>query len=287
MAGPTIRRRQLARRMRQLRIEAGKTPAEAADWAETTTSTISKIENAKHAVQLGHIKLLLQLYGIEPPDSDEIMRLAREANQRGWWTSSSYGDTLPKWFRDYVGLENDAEEIWIYDPELIHGLLQTTDYVRAVVSAAQPNSSAADLERSVDLRQARQDKLDSEKPPILNVILGEGALRRIVGGRDVMVKQLDKLIELTSREHIRIRVLPFELGAHPAMVSPFILLRFDAEPDMDVVYLEHDTGALYLERPADIDRYTWIFTDLSTRALDEEGSARRIATVKAQLLGTR
>jgi transcriptional regulator with XRE-family HTH domain len=138
MAGPTIRRRQLAKRMRHLRDQAGKTPREAADWAGTTTSTISKIENAKHAVQLAHIKLLLQLYGVEPPESDEILRLAREANQRGWWTSSSYGDTLPKWFRDYCGLENDAEEIWTFDPEVIHGLLQTPSYVRAIVAAAQP-----------------------------------------------------------------------------------------------------------------------------------------------------
>jgi transcriptional regulator with XRE-family HTH domain len=284
MAGPTIRRRQLAKRMRHLREQAGKTPKEAADWTGTTTSTISKIENAKHSVQLAHIKLLLQLYGVEPPESDEILRLAREANQRGWWTSSAYGDTLPKWFRDYVGLEDDAEEIWAYDPELIHGLLQTPNYVRAVVSAARPSCSSADLDRSVDLRQARQDKVYGNQPPKLNVVLGEGALRRAVGGPEVMSEQLDALIQLAKLDHVRLRVLPFDVGAHPAMVSPFILLRFDAEPDnMDVVYLEHDTGALYLERPADIERYTWIFTELGRLALDEQASTALIATVKAQL----
>jgi transcriptional regulator with XRE-family HTH domain len=280
MAGPTIRRRQLAKRMRFLREQAGKTPREAADWAGTTTSTISKIENAKHSVQLAHIKLLLQLYGIEPPESDEILRLAREANQRGWWTSSASGDTLPKWFRDYVGLENDAEEIWAYDPELIHGLLQTPGYVRAVVSAAQPNCSPADLERFVDLRLARQDKLHGDRPPRLNVVLGEGALRRVVGGPEVMAEQLAALSQLAGSGHVSLRVLPFGSGAHPAMVSPFILLRFDTEPDnMNVVYLEHDTGALYLERPADIERYTWIFTEITTLALDETASARLRATV--------
>lgn len=284
MAGPTIRRRQLAKRMRYLRERAGKTPKEAAEWAGTTTSTISKIENAKHAVQLAHIKLLLQLYGIEPPESDEILRLAREANQRGWWTSSAYGDTLPKWFRDYVGLENDAEEIWAYDPELVHGLLQTPSYVRAVVAAARPGCSPADLERSVDLRQARQDKLHGDRPPRLNVVLGEGALRRVVGGPAVMPQQLDTLIQLAKSDHIRLRVLPFDAGAHPAMVSPFILLRFDTEPDdMDVVYLEHDTGALYMERPADIERYTWIFTEVTRQALDAAASARLIATVRDNL----
>jgi transcriptional regulator with XRE-family HTH domain len=284
MAGPTIRRRQLAKRMRHLRELAGKTPREAADWAGTTTSTISKIENAKHSVQLAHIKLLLQLYGLEPPDSDEILRLAREANQRGWWTSSSYGDTLPKWFRDYVGLENDAEEIWAYDPELIHGLLQTPNYVRAVVAAAQPGSSPADLERSVDLRQARQDKLHGANPPKLNVILGEGALRRTVGGPDTMAEQLDTLLHLAKLDHVSLRVLPFAAGAHPAMVSPFILLRFDSEPDnMNVVYLEHDTGALYLERPADIDRYTWIFTEATHLAITADASNHLVATVKANL----
>lgn len=270
--------------MRYLRDRAGKTPKEAADWAGTTTSTISKIENAKHAVQLAHIKLLLQLYGVEPPESDEILRLARDANHRGWWTSSSYGDTLPKWFRDYVGLEDDAEEIWTYDPETVHGLLQTPGYVRAIVSAARPAASPADLERSVDLRQARQDKLYRNNPPRLNVVLGEGALCRVVGGAEVMAEQLDALIQLAKLDHISLRVLPFGAGAHPGMASPFILLRFDTEPDaMDVVYLEHDTGALYLERPADIDRYTWIFTQIGKLALDEEASRRLIATVKAHL----
>jgi len=284
MAGPTIRRRQLAKRMRYLRERAGKTPKEAAEWAGTTTSTISKIENAKHSVQLAHIKLLLQLYGIEPPESDEILRLAREANQRGWWTSSSYGDTLPKWFRDYVGLENDAEEIWAYDPELVHGLLQTPGYVRAVVAAAQPGCSPSDLERSVDLRHARQDKLHGDRPPRLNIVLGEGALCRVVGGPATMSEQLDALVQLAERDHICLHVLPFDIGAHPAMVSPFILLRFDTEPDnMDVVYLEHDTGALYLERPADIERYTWIFTEITKQALDEASSARLIATVRDNL----
>lgn len=284
MAGPTIRRRQLAKRMRYLRERAGKSPKEAAEWAGTTTSTISKIENAKHSVQLAHIKLLLQLYGVESPESDEILRLAREANQRGWWTSSAYGDTLPKWFRDYVGLENDAEEIWAYDPELIHGLLQTPGYVRAVVSAAQPGCSPADLERSVDLRQARQDKLHGDRPPRLNVVLGEGALRRSVGGTEVMRDQLDALDQLGELDHISLRVLPFSAGAHPAMVSPFILLRFDTEPDnMDVVYLEHDTGALYLERPADIERYTWIFTDIAKQALGEAASEELIARVRHNL----
>jgi transcriptional regulator with XRE-family HTH domain len=284
MAGPTIRRRQLAKRMRHLRDQAAKTPREAADWAGTTTSTISKIENAKHSVQLAHIKLLLQLYGVEPPESDEILRLAREANQRGWWTSSSYGDTLPKWFRDYVGLEDDAEEIWAYDPELIHGLLQTPGYVRALVAAAQPGSSPADLDRFVDLRQARQDKLYRDGPPQLNIVLGEGALHRVVGGSEIMSEQLDTLIQFSVLDHVSLRVLSFNAGAHPAMVSPFILLRFDTEPDnMDVVYLEHDTGALYLERPADIDRYTWIFTEITKLALDEESSRRLIATVKAHL----
>lgn len=284
MAGPTIRRRQLAKRMRYLRERAGKTPREAADWAGTTTSTISKIENAKHSVQLAHVKLLLQLYGIEPPESDEILRLAREANQRGWWTSSAYGDTLPKWFRDYVGLEDDAEEIWAYDPELIHGLLQTPSYVRALVAAAQPRSTSADLDRFVDLRQARQDKLRRDRPPQLNIVLGEGALHRVVGSPETMSEQLDVLAQISAFEHISLRVLPFKTGAHPAMVSPFILLRFDTEPDnMDVVYLEHDTGALYLERPADIDRYTWIFTEITKLALDEESSRRLIATLKAHL----
>ena len=257
MSGPTIRRRQLGRQLRQLRSDAGRSSREVADWLEVSQATVSKVENGKQAPKVAHVRLLLQLYGVESPRSEAILRLAREANQRGWWTA--YGDTVPDWFRDYVGLETDVTELRTYDPELIHGLLQTPGYIKAVTAAFNEEYSEFDVERYVDQRQARQDRLTGANPPTLVSVVGEGALRRQIGGPAVMREQLEHLIELTKLPHVTLQVLPFEAGAHPALVSPFILLGFEEDPGMDAVYLENNLGALYLERPRDVAHYSEVF----------------------------
>lgn len=200
MSGPTIRRRQLGRQLRQLRDAAGKSSRAAAEWLDVSQATVSKVENGKQAPKIAHVRLLLQLYGVESPRSEAILRLAREANQRGWWTA--YGDTVPDWFRDYVGLETDATELWTYDAELIHGLLQTPDYIRAVTAACNEESADFDVECYIDQRQARQDRLTSSNPPLFSAVVSEGALRRMVGGPEVMRAQIQHLIELSKLPHV-------------------------------------------------------------------------------------
>jgi transcriptional regulator with XRE-family HTH domain len=284
MAGPTIRRRQLGRRLRSIREAANQTPKEAAKWIRVTESTLSRVETGKVAPKLAHIRGLCQLYGIESPDSDALLRMAREANQTGWWVA--YGDTVPNWFRDYIGLEGDTSELHTYDPELIHGLLQTPDYVRAVRLAAQPHAMPGDLERSVELRQARQDNITKTKPPKLTAVMSEGALRRLVGGPEVMRGQLQHLLEMSELGHVDIRVLSFEAGAHPAMISPFTILHFpgdDEDDDMAAVYLENDLGGLVQERPRDIERYEWIFQQVKKAALPRKQSRQLIATLMEHL----
>ncbi|GAA2801169.1 helix-turn-helix transcriptional regulator [Saccharopolyspora taberi] len=257
MTGPTIRRRQLGRELRRLRAEAGRSSREVAEWLEVSQATVSKVENGKQAPKVAHVRLLTQLYGVRSPESEAILRLAREANQRGWWTA--YGDSVPDWFRDYVGLETDASELRTYDPELVHGLLQTPGYIKAVTVAFHEERSDFDVERYVDQRQARQDRLTGGDPPTLVSVVGEGALRRQVGGTRVMRGQLEHLIEMSRLPHVTLQVLPFRAGAHPAMVSPFTLLGFEEDPDMDAVYLENNVGATYLDRPRDISAYTEVF----------------------------
>lgn len=278
--GPTIRRRQLGKELRRLRERAGTSTGAAADWLDVATSTVSKVENGRQAPRVAHVRLLLQLYGVESPESDALLRLAREANQRGWW--ASYGDTVPDWFRNYVGLEADAERIATYDPELIHGLLQTSDYTRAVTLASRPDLTQEGIDRAAEVRHARQDRLTDENPPHVHAILGEGVLRRVVGGRAVMVTQLKRLTELADRPNITVQVLPFEAGAHPAMVSPFHVLTFP-EDTPPAVYLENDRGAVYLERPADIERYTWMHRQLAEQSLSPERSAELAATLVGHL----
>jgi transcriptional regulator with XRE-family HTH domain len=279
--GPTVRRRQLGRELRRLRERAGKTIAEAAQWVGIKPPTISKIENGRQAIRPTNVRLLLQLYGIGTPQADTLIRLAGEANQRGWW--ASYGDTVPDWFRNFVGLESDANEINGYDSELIPGQLQTAEYAEAVILAAYPNTTRDELERRVTFRHERQERLSSSTPPRLHFVLNEAVLRRPVGGADAFRKQLDHLAEVTQLAHVEVQVLPLSVGAHAAMGQTFRVVRFpDNEAGLDFVYLENDRGALYLERPADVECYQTIFGQVASVALSADATREFLAKVKTQ-----
>ena len=153
---PTIRRRQLGRALRREREARKITLKQAADWLETTTSNLSKIELGKQAIKPSHVRLLMQLFDIGAPEADTYIRLARESNQRGWW--ASYSDTIPDWFETFLGLESDAEELRTYTPELVDGLLQTRRYAQAIIRAYWPELTEAELQRAAELRQARQEQ---------------------------------------------------------------------------------------------------------------------------------
>lgn len=279
--GPTVRRRQLGLELRRLRETAGKTPREAADWLEVSTSTLSKIELGRQAIKGTHVRLLTQLYGVGAPDADTLLRLAREANQRGWW--AAYGDTVPDWVRTYVGLEEDVSELWAYESGLVLGLFQTPAYAEAITAATRPGAGADELARLVAFRTARQERLFGDRSPSLRVVLDEAVLHRLVGGPKVMREQLDHLTEVARLPHVSVLVQPFSAGAHPSIGSAFTLLRFADTLSMNCVYLELDRGALYLERPADVDRYAAIFEQLSRTALSADESLHLVARLAAQL----
>lgn len=276
-AAPTIRRKQLGTRLRRLRDSAGKSQQEAADWLEVQKPSISKIENGRQRILLRHVRLLCQLYGVEAPELQALEELARQADERGWWTS--YGDTVPDWFEAYLDLEGDAEEILNYESELVMGLLQTPGYVRAVVQASRPDATVEELQRFVDLRLARQQRLVDYAPPKLHLVLNEAVLLREVGGPTVMREQLEHLSTMAALPHVTLQVLPFKVGAHPSMISPFTMLKFAAEPAMNSVYLENGRGALYLERPSDLQQFKWTFAQLSEMALSPRESLKAVGKV--------
>ncbi|MGH3978180.1 MAG: helix-turn-helix domain-containing protein [Pseudonocardiaceae bacterium] len=284
--GPTVRRRQLGKELRRLRENAGKTITEAAVWVGIKPPTVSKIENGRQAIRPTNVRLLLQLYGVEAPDADTLIRLAGEVNQRGWW--ASYGDTVPDWFRNFVGLEADASEINGYESELVPGQLQTAEYAKAVMVATRQESTEDELQRLVTFRRERQERLTGNTPPRLHFVLNEAVVRRPVGGAEAFGKQLDYLAEIAELPHIDIQVLPYSAGPHATMGQTFTMLRFPGdEAGLDFVYLENDRGALYLERPADVQRYQTIFTQLATAALDSSETRKFLATVSRELTGER
>ena len=178
--------------------------------------------------------------------------MAREANTPGWW--QHYGDVLPQWFRTYVDLESAATLIRTYEGQFVPGLLQTDDYMRAVIHDASLESSE-EVGRRVRLRMARQTLLTREHPPRLWAVVDEAALRRPVGGREVMRGQLERLLDATKLPNVTLQILPFAAGAHSAMVGAFSILRFADRELPDVVYLEHLTNAIYLDKRAEVERY--------------------------------
>lgn len=267
--GQTLRRRKLGKELRRAREAAGMSLKDVTKEARLQPGTISKIENGRQAILPRNVKLILQACGVGAPTMDTLIRLAEESDDVGWWMA--FSDTIPDWFATYVDLESDADQIWKYTSELVDGLLQTREYAEAVTRAAYPNLTDDEVQRSVELRLARQARLSREKPAELHVVSSEAALKWAVGGEDVMRGQLRHLAAMARQPNVHIQVLPFSVGAHPGMKSPFVLLRFpEGFDDMDCVYLENENGELWQERPGDIARYTDVFNRVRSMALSPE-----------------
>ncbi|HEU4425815.1 MAG TPA: helix-turn-helix transcriptional regulator [Pilimelia sp.] len=258
ISGSTVVRRQLGRRLRRLREAAGKTERDIEEANLASRAKLWRIETGKTPVKVADVRALCWLYGADQPTTDALANLAVGTTSQGWWEDSS--DTLPRWFWLYLGLEAAATEIRIYEPELVHGLLQTPGYTRALRQAGNPEGSEDVIQQMIKLRQERQKTLISRTPPLrLTAALNAGVLTRLVGGAQVMAEQVERLRELSRLDHIDIRVLPWEIGAHAAMIGPFAILDFDDPDDPAVAYVETQTGARYLEKPDELQEYRRIF----------------------------
>jgi hypothetical protein len=202
--------------------------------------------------------------------------MALEANDTGWW--HRYGDVLPQWFRAYVDLEQAATIIRTYEGQFIPGLLQTDDYARAVMGRGMDEEPSG-IERRVELRHARQGLLTRPDPPRLWAVVDEAALRRPVGGPEVMPAQIERLIEATELPNVTLQVLRFGAGAHPAMVGAFSILRFGDDDLPDVVYLEHLTGAIYLDKRDDVRQYLHVMETVCVRSAPPAATPDLLATI--------
>jgi DNA-binding XRE family transcriptional regulator len=260
--GPTVQRMLVGARLRRLRTELGLTREQAAQAIRASEWKIHRLENGQVGFKDRDIIDLLGLYGVQDPaEVADFLTLAREANTPGWW--QHYGDVLPSWFRTYVDLEQAATLIRSYEGQFVPGLLQTDDYMRAVVRGAHLEESGEELGRRVRLRLARQTLLTRQGPPRLWA----------VGGREVMRGQLERLIEATKLPNVTLQILPFASGAHAAMGSAFSILRFADREIPDIVYLEHLTNAVYLDRRNEVERY---LDAMELLCVDSEPPARTV-----------
>ncbi len=274
--GPTVQRLVLGGHLRRLREDAGMTTERAAAAIRGSHSKISRMELGRVGFKERDIADLLSLYGVAAGEEREaLLKLSREANTPGWW--QGYSDILPHWVEPYFGLEAAAAFIRNYQLQFVPGLLQTEAYARALIHLGNAGAED-DIARRVAARISRQDVLMRENAPRLWTVMDEGALRRPIGGNEVMREQLGQLIEMCDHPAVTLQVLPFRSGPHPAMGGPFTILRF-AEPDLrDVVYIEQLTSALYLDKPTEVDSYLEVMEQLCLQA---EPAAKTKDTLKS------
>lgn len=259
--GPAVRRRQLSRQLKELRVAAGFATMDGAATATgLSRATISRIEAAKQVILPRTVRLLCQVYGIGSPALDQLLRLATEAGEDRSWAQDYQG---PEWFERYVCEESDATRIWTYQGEVVPGLLQTEEYARAV---AAPEVAVLTMDR-----QRRADVAN------VQAIVSEAVLRRRVGGPGVWRGQLDHLCKTDAT----VLVLPFSAGAHPAMTAGFTMLHFPASTGVATVFVELADDGVYRDRPADFERYSRIFSALRDAALDQDASRAFIENVQA------
>jgi DNA-binding XRE family transcriptional regulator len=280
--GPTVQRMLVGAKLRRLRTDMGLTREEAAEAIRASEWKIHRLENGQVGFKQRDIVDLLRRYRVtDPAEIDELLAMAREANNPGWW--QRYTDVLPQWFRAYVDLESAATLIRTYEGQFVPGLLQTDDYMRAVVRGAHLDDSAEEVGRRVRLRMARQTLLTREHPPRLWAVVDEAALRRPVGGREVMRGQVERLLDATKLPNVTLQVLGFDSGAHPGMVGSFSVLRFPDQELPDVVYLEHLTSASYLNKPDEVDQYLHVMESICVRAAPPERTAELLDKILDQL----
>lgn len=251
---PTVLRVVLGKRLRELRRRAGLTYDRAAEALYVTHATIRRMERAEVGLKIPYVEKLLHTYGVtDRKEIDSFLALARDANRPGWW--HRYRDVLPEWLGAFVALESESHVIRAYEPHHVPDLLQTEDYARAVLRAGRPHAPDAEIERGVALRLERQRLLAREEPPLLWVVMDETVLRRPIGGPGVMRAQITRLIEACSMPTVRLQVMPFAAGPHPAMYGPFHVFRFPIPELPDVAYSESLVGAVHFDRRDDVSAF--------------------------------
>ncbi|HUB42305.1 MAG TPA: helix-turn-helix transcriptional regulator [Streptosporangiaceae bacterium] len=266
----------LGGQLRKLREAAGITPERAGYEIRASRSKISRVEHGRVGFKERDVVDLLTLYGVtDEKVHQRMLALAQQANSPGWW--ARYDDVLPDWFETYVGLEQATSLIRTYELQFVPGLFQTREYARAVTVLGHRAAPAEEIERRVSLRLNRQQILTrADSGPKVWAVIDESALRRPLGGREVMRAQLQHLIELTESPQVTLQIMPFDRGGHSAAGGSFAILRF-ADSDLpDIVYIEQLTGALYLDRPEEIDHYREVMNSLSAEAETPVESERQL-----------
>lgn len=279
---PTLRRRRLGRELRKLR-EAGNMSASAVAKAIGSSQTkVSAVEGGRRKFTEIELGKALKVLKAQPEKAEELHILHQQSDQLGWW--DEYSDVLPDNIELLVGLEEGAAWVRQYDESFVPALLQTEHYARAIVSSAAPYQRSTDMPRLVEFRLERQKKL-ADSSFRFTAVVNEGALRRHVGGREVMRDQLHSLLESDYAATVEVHVLPFEAGEHPAQGQTFTLISFPEPEDPEIIFVDMASTSGFLERRPEIRQHTSAFGVAMNKVLDLDESRRRITAIAAEMEG--
>jgi transcriptional regulator with XRE-family HTH domain len=267
ISGPTIIRRELGRRLVKVREAAGKTAADVAASKIASRTTLHRFESGRHPVNPGTVLRLCLLYEVDGSTTRALNGLAEASHQRGWWEDRD----VPQHLGVFIGLQSAASEILTYQPNVVPGLLQTTEYARAVENAAVPLADEETIERRVDVRMRRQQTLFGRTPAVqFRAVLEAGVLARQVGGAEVMAGQVAHLRSRAESGQVDLRVLPVTAGAHGAFGGGYTILRYTDPDDPTVVQVETAVGSSYFELAAQVHHCDAIFTAVHRQSVPIE-----------------
>lgn len=279
---PTVLRVVLGKRLQDLREKAGLSYEQAGLALDVTHATIRRMEKAEVGLKPPYVEKLLLTYGVtSPSEVSGFLALAREANRPGWW--HRFRDVLPEWFSAFVSLEGEASIIRAYEPHYVPGLLQTEEYTRAVLWAGMPHSSVEEIDRLVALRLERQELLTRDKAPLLWVVMDETVLRRPIGGVDVMRAQIAHLAEVTAMPNVRLQVMPFTAGPHPAMYGPFHIFRFEIQELPDIAYTESLIGGAYFDERDDVSAFLEALDRMCAQAAPAQSTKAILGGIRKEI----
>ena len=275
----TVRRRRLALELRRLREATDLTCEDVAGQLDCSASKISRIETGKVLASPRDVRDIAEIYGVSDEQRDSLVQLAREARQKGWW--QAYGDSVEPHLATYLGMESTASEIRVYRAMRLPGLLQTEDYARALFAVSSPGSARPD-ERSIAYRIERQQQAKVSRPRLW-AVLDEAALRRQVGGPEVMRAQFEHLVSLTAESEVFLQIIPFTAGPQFSMDLPFAILAFPDQADPDVVCIRYATGTVWIEETAEVRTYSVLFRHLQAAALSRHDSLGFVTSMLSEL----
>ncbi|MGH3533946.1 MAG: helix-turn-helix domain-containing protein [Sciscionella sp.] len=271
----------LGARLRRLREAADISRSEAGFAIRSSESKISRLELGRVSFKPRDVTDLLTMYGVTDPEKREaFLEMVKRSNEPGWW--HRYTDLVADWFQDYLGLEESASRIQTWEQQFVPGLLQTEEYAKAIASHGWSPLASQSVQRQVGVRMRRQAVLGRPNPPKVWAVMDESILHRPIGGRRVLSAQIEHLLDLTKRPNVTVQVVPYQFSGYAAEGS-FTTLRF-TEPELpDVVYIEHLTGALYLDKRSDTELYGRVFDRLTVDAYTPDQSRQLLMKARAEI----